>query len=933
MGYRYVMGEREGWGHNGHSVDEFAGIGTHIHEIGHLIALSHPDGRWEGENPYTNQSSGDVVGSETVRFNGANLSGWGSMQNGAHGPPRVGNNGWTWNYPSCPNPFNPFFRKDLDWNTGHEITSTTLNQRIDPGPHDYYVVPGENDQDYILDFRTADGFGQYTGWHHFTTSPGLLIWRRSATGRPSNAMLIPADGRSIFDARHRPVQAEPTGEDSTYTYLWQDRLSDPFGAAAQPHGPTVAQTDTAHLLHATIDGGANPRPDDPHLSFRNIRNNGDHALVDIYTNYWSGSITGSVTWSDTVYVGGDVTVDSAATLTISAGTLVRFFANSDDQSSPAFTSKSGLKVFGTLIAEGTSTNKITFESDATSPGKSDWEGIQFYASSVDSLCKVNHTIIKHGHYGIYSYGATPAELNNNEISDCVYGILGIGVPSMESPTIQGNTVRDNSYGLYLANATGTGNGIQDNAITDNDLVGVYLSTCSVPIYGCTIRKNNGGVRIGAGSTSTLDSCRVDSSDRWGIYAFGINADPVLKNCTIAYNDTVGMRMFYGAGPVLDDPDNPNEFYSNGSYELFLKDNCQPHLDDTTATVLNDIVPTASGSYAVYIDQSRAFNKVHVRKNYWGASPTAAFFSPADSIIWNPYSSTESVSGTPKVVVAASAVPLQEARVLERRGQLMEAAEIYRDWVTDQPEHPKARYALSRLYTTWRNSGQDMLAFSEFARDVEQRATTPGIRRKARDWKLRSLLNAGRIAEALAGYRAIAASAPRSPEGGSARINIADIFHHYLGDIETARAEYAAIAADFAGEEEAELAQMALADLQGWVSRGPASLELMAYAVGEPAEDDKPPGIVLEAAPNPANPAMALRFTLPEAMPVELQIYNMLGQRVRTLVPPPLGPWLAGEHRVVWDGRDSQGRTVSSGVYVATLRAGEQVNNKKLTILR
>ncbi len=204
----------------------------------------------------------------------------------------------------------------------------------------------------------------------------------------------------------------------------------------------------------------------------------------------------------------------------------------------------------------------------------------------------------------------------------------------------------------------------------------------------------------------------------------------------------------------------------------------------------------------------------------------------------------------------------------------------------------------------------------------------GMRQEAREWKLRSLLDAGRIGEAVKGYRAVAAPAPTSPEGGSARLNLADIYHHYQGDLAAARTAYEAIAADFAGQAEAELAQMALADLQGW--RGSALPKRVTEVTTEPSEAE-PSEIVLEAVPNPANPAMVFRFRLPQAMPVELRIYNMLGQNVRTVVP--LGQWLAGEHIVVWDGRDSQGRTVSSGVYVAKLRAGEQVNNKKLMILR
>ena len=62
-----------------------------------------------------------------------------------------------------------------------------------------------------------------TGWYRFTQSPGLLLWRRSTNyGHYVTTMLIPADGRSIFDARRQPVQAEPTTTDPSYTYVWQD---------------------------------------------------------------------------------------------------------------------------------------------------------------------------------------------------------------------------------------------------------------------------------------------------------------------------------------------------------------------------------------------------------------------------------------------------------------------------------------------------------------------------------------------------------------------------------------------------------------------------------------------------------------------------------------------------------------------------------------
>ncbi len=64
-------------------------------------------------------------------------------------------------------------------------------------------------------------------------------------------------------------------------------------------------------------------------------------------------------------------------------------------------------------------------------------------------------------------------------------------------------------------------------------------------------------------------------------------------------------------------------------------------------------------------------------------------------------------------------------------------------------------------------------------------------------------------------------------------------------------------------------------------------------------------------PNPFNPETKISFHLPRTARVELSVYNLLGQRVNTLVEGVLSP---GEHFVSWDGRDYQGNNQSSGVY-------------------
>ncbi|RMF69527.1 MAG: T9SS C-terminal target domain-containing protein, partial [Calditrichaeota bacterium] len=83
-------------------------------------------------------------------------------------------------------------------------------------------------------------------------------------------------------------------------------------------------------------------------------------------------------------------------------------------------------------------------------------------------------------------------------------------------------------------------------------------------------------------------------------------------------------------------------------------------------------------------------------------------------------------------------------------------------------------------------------------------------------------------------------------------------------------------------------------------------------------------------PNPFNLSTQIRFTLPNAGPVKLQIFNMKGQLVRTLVDRHME---AGEHRVKWNGQNDQGAVVASGVYVYRLRAGNFKASRRMTILK
>jgi formylglycine-generating enzyme required for sulfatase activity len=81
-------------------------------------------------------------------------------------------------------------------------------------------------------------------------------------------------------------------------------------------------------------------------------------------------------------------------------------------------------------------------------------------------------------------------------------------------------------------------------------------------------------------------------------------------------------------------------------------------------------------------------------------------------------------------------------------------------------------------------------------------------------------------------------------------------------------------------------------------------------------------------PNPFNPSTAIPYELAGVAPVRLELFNLLGQRIRTLVD---GVRPAGSHQAIWDGRDEKGRGVAAGVYIYRLTVAGTSETRKMVL--
>ena len=83
-------------------------------------------------------------------------------------------------------------------------------------------------------------------------------------------------------------------------------------------------------------------------------------------------------------------------------------------------------------------------------------------------------------------------------------------------------------------------------------------------------------------------------------------------------------------------------------------------------------------------------------------------------------------------------------------------------------------------------------------------------------------------------------------------------------------------------------------------------------------------------PNPFNPSTEIRYDLPDEGFVNLVIYNMVGQKVRTLRSETMQP---GYHSMVWDGRNDVGSQVATGMYFYSIHTGSFQATKKMLFLK
>jgi subtilisin family serine protease len=111
---------------------------------------------------------------------------------------------------------------------------------------------------------------------------------------------------------------------------------------------------------------------------------------------------------------------------------------------------------------------------------------------------------------------------------------------------------------------------------------------------------------------------------------------------------------------------------------------------------------------------------------------------------------------------------------------------------------------------------------------------------------------------------------------------------------------------------------------------PCTLQVRPAEISEPGEILPQEFRLSQNYPNPFNPSTQIAFAIPRKTDISIVIYDILGREIRKLID---GPMDAGEHTVIWDGRDKTGSLASSGIYFYTLKAADFINTRRMSLIK
>ena len=416
---------------------------------------------------------------------------------------------------------------------------------------------------------------------------------------------------------------------------------------------------------------------------------------------------------------------------------------------------------------------------------------------------------------------------------------------------------------------------------------------------------------------------IYDNDRYGIYCYD-NSDPELfndadpGNNVVAYNTSYGIYVDASSLPILggeldgEEENADNSYYSNGTYDVY---SLQSNQIDATYCYWGG-TPRVHGS----VDTDNALSQNPNPDPHTLLKPLAGSSVNSPAEMAGDGRSTEE-----------SRKAFQEAFDCERKKLYDAAVEKYQSVIDKHPETIEAELALVRkssCYTKTKRSD----AITSFMDQVATEHSKAPVGGRARVNVAARYVREGDYKAALADYSGVIED---FPDFEMAKVSLFDKWQIYfdgLKDTDNAKSTMEQFEKQYPDDELLVIMKTAMGE---WGSAEVEKfVERLAKEKGqkELASDGSqiPKSFALFSNyPNPFNPETSIKYALPQSGHVRIEIYNVLGQRIATLIDTEMAQ---GYHVAKWDGRNSLGQRVGAGIYLVRMQSGSFVKTQKMMLL-
>ncbi len=570
-----------------------------------------------------------------------------------------------------------------------------------------------------------------------------------------------------------------------------------------------------------------------------------------------------------------------------------------------FSSNVKLIVDGTFIADGSSSNRITFDKS----GSSKWYGIKLNDSSDDD-CSITYCDIKNAKQAIYGVTANP-DVENCSFESCDRGIY-LYYPDSPNNDIYNNTFNSGLYGIAVQSGDIE---IRNNDISECIWFGISLSSSDSHIDDNNVYDNTQhGISISY-CDPTLTGNLIYDNGYYGVYCYNYS-DPDFyisgqSNNVVAYNSYHGIWIDNKSLPYLSGYPYSNSFYDNGAWYK-----------------------------EVYSLQS---SSVDARFNWWGEYPPdpGRIYGNVNQtypsyVDWNPDPhglSKPLANGSesqPADQTNAQILPSNdEAHKIFYEGYLLEAdfkydesLNNYKTVIAGYPESFEAMMALSRIRKCLKRSDR-LKEYAPYLSSLYELNKDRLLGAQVLLMQIPIFIRNKSIDKALENCATIIKAFPESDVAQGALHHTWLIQFNNMEDSIAAKTTMDQYGAKYPNDENHIFMMIAMDEITPEQAK-----ELMPKeSISQDSNDDVQP-VTFELSdnyPNPFNPETTIQIGLPEDSDVKLQVFNIRGQVVAT---PFEGNLPAGSHMVNFNASN-----LSSGTYFYKITAGNFTDVKRMVLVK